>query len=79
MVFFNQTQISRVEAVSLILLPLLFVVLWLAAVAFLVYDNHLRRYILIKKIHHLYSLIIYLIYARNLQNRYIPLVGSCNG
>lgn len=75
---FNQTQISRAEAVSLILLPLLFVVLWLAAVAFLIYDNHLRRYIH-KEIHHLYSLILYLIDARNLQNRYIPLVGSCNG
>lgn len=40
---FHLTQVATVEAVSLILLPLLFLVLWLAAVAFLIYDNHLRR------------------------------------
>lgn len=35
-------KISTGEAVCLILLPLLFLLLWLLAVAFLVYDNHLR-------------------------------------
>lgn len=40
---FYLTQVSGVEAVCLILFLLLFLVLWLAAVAFLIYDNHLRR------------------------------------
>lgn len=35
-------KISTGEAVCLVLLPLLFLLLWLLAVAFLVYDNHLR-------------------------------------
>lgn len=35
-------KISSAEAVCLILFPLLFLLLWLLAIVFLVYDNHLR-------------------------------------
>ena len=40
---FCLVQVSSGEAICLILLPLLFLLLWLAALVFLVYDNHLRR------------------------------------
>ena len=38
-------QVSGGEAVALIVIPLLFLLLWLLAVMFMAYDRHLRRYL----------------------------------